>query len=216
MRTISPTSRAAVEPSAPGKPFQPPHQQGAALAVSLLMLVVILLLATSAAQIALQSEKASRNDRDRQLAFQAAEAALMDAEMDIENADAGTSRSNLFARDIQEGFTDGCGSGTYLGLCTRTEDGALPVWKTVDFLDESNKARTVPYGHFTGQVFDAGRGSLPTRRPRYIIELMAYNKEGEGASREDMTYFYRVTAIGFGTRATTQVVLQTFYRKDGM
>jgi type IV pilus assembly protein PilX len=45
---------------------------------------------------------------------------------------------------------------------------------------------------------------------------MAYNREGEGASQEDMTYFYRVTAIGFGTRSTTQVVLQTFYRKDGM
>jgi type IV pilus assembly protein PilX len=44
---------------------------------------------------------------------------------------------------------------------------------------------------------------------------MPYNKEGEGATREDLTYFYRITAIGFGVRDTTQVVLQTFYRKDG-
>jgi type IV pilus assembly protein PilX len=44
---------------------------------------------------------------------------------------------------------------------------------------------------------------------------MSYNGEGEGTSMEDMTYFYRVTAIGFGVRDTTQIVLQTFYRKGG-
>jgi type IV pilus assembly protein PilX len=194
------------------------HQQGASLVVSLLMLIAILLLGISAAQIALQGEKASRNDRDRQIAFQAAEAGLMDAEMDIENSAAPNSRSIIFAPDSKEGFVEGCGAGTdstYLGLCNRAEDGASPVWKEVEFLDESKDARSVPYGHFTGQVFDTGKGSLPERRPRYIIELMAYNREGAGATQEDMTYFYRVTAIGFGTRSSTQVVLQTFYRKDG-
>ena len=55
------------------------RQRGASLIVSLLMLVAVLVLGISAAQIALQGEKASRNDRDRQIAFQAAEAALMDA-----------------------------------------------------------------------------------------------------------------------------------------
>jgi type IV pilus assembly protein PilX len=43
---------------------------------------------------------------------------------------------------------------------------------------------------------------------------MPYNAPGEGATSEHMTYFYRITAIGFGVRDTTQVVLQTFYRKD--
>jgi type IV pilus assembly protein PilX len=41
---------------------------------------------------------------------------------------------------------------------------------------------------------------------------MAYNRQGESA--EKPSYFYRVTAIGFGVRDTTQVVLQTFYRKE--
>lgn len=195
------------------------RQQGASLIVALLMLVAVLLLGVSAAEIALQGEKASRNDRDRQIAFQAAEAGLMDAELDIENSLGGAkSRSAIFARDSKEGFTDGCGAGTgnkYLGLCNRAADGAVPVWQTVDFLDTSGQARSVPYGWFTGQSFQAGSGSLPAKPPRYVIELMAYNREGEGTSIEDMTYFYRVTAIGFGMRDTTQVVLQTFYRKDG-
>jgi type IV pilus assembly protein PilX len=43
---------------------------------------------------------------------------------------------------------------------------------------------------------------------------MMYNKDGEGASMDDMTFFYRVTAVGFGMLPTTQVALQTFYRKE--
>lgn len=197
------------------------RQQGAALLVSLLMLVAILLLGISAVQIALQGEKSSRNDRDRQIAFQAAEAGLMDAEMDIENSIGTNSRSHIFSRKSTEGFTEGCGAGSnniYLGLCNRADTGATPVWQTLNFLDESGAANTVPYGHFTGQVFDTGKGkgSLPSRPPRYIIEVMVYNKPGEAASQDDVTYFYRITAIGFGTQPGTQVALQTFYRKDGI
>jgi type IV pilus assembly protein PilX len=199
---------------------RPPQsgQRGAALAVSLVMLVAVLLLGISATEIALQGEKASRNDRDRQIAFQAAEAGLMDAELDIENSPGAQSRSPIFARESKEGFTEGCGAGTgniYLGLCNRVAEGTTPAWQAVDFLDDSSKARSVPYGWFTKQSFQAGKGSLPSKLPRYIIELMTYTREGEGTSIEDMTYFYRVTAIGFGVRDTTQVVLQTFYRKDG-
>lgn len=193
-------------------------QQGASLIVALMMLIAVLSLGISAAQMALQGEKAARNERDRQIALQAAEAALLDAETDIEDApDAARSRSALFAHDRTEGFARGCGSGTgnpFLGLCLRA-DGDTPVWLSVDFLDQSNRARTVPYGHFTGQSFPAGQGILPARPPRYVIELMPYNMAGEAATAADLTYFYRITAIGFGMRDSTRVVLQTFYRKHG-
>jgi type IV pilus assembly protein PilX len=194
------------------------RQRGASLIVALLMLMVVLMLGSSSAQIAMQGEKAARNDRERQIAFQAAEAALMDAELDIENAIGVNSRSGLFDRSSTEGFAAGCGAGLanrHLGLCTRASDGETPVWQSIDFLDASANARSVPYGHFTGQYFQTGGGSLPVRPPRYIIEVMPFNKEGEAATGGDLSYFYRVTAIGFGMRETTQVVLQTFYRKDG-
>ena len=84
------------------------------------------------------------------------------------------------------------------------------MWQTVDFSDDGESA--VRYGTFTGQTFQTGQGSLPAKLPRYVIELMVYNKPGESA--EKVSYFYRVTAIGFGPRDTTQVVLQTFYRKE--
>lgn len=194
------------------------RQRGAALIVTLLMLVAVLMLGTSAARVALQEEKAARNDRDRQVALQAAEAALLDAETDIENAAYENSRSHIFVPHRAEGFSEGCGSGLanlYLGLCLRAEEGSSPVWREVDFLDDSDEAGSVPYGHFTGRVFPSGAGPMPARLPRYIIELMPYNAEGEGATGEDISYLYRVTAIGFGMRLPTQVVLQTFYRKGG-
>jgi uncharacterized membrane protein len=73
------------------------RQRGASLIVSLLMLIVVLMLSISLAMVSLQGEKASRSDRDRQIALNAAEAALKDAEMDIDpQVVLANGRSNLF------------------------------------------------------------------------------------------------------------------------
>lgn len=203
---------------APGCPPGLRPQRGASLVVSLLMLVAVLLLGISAAQIALQGEKSSRNDRDRQIAYQAAEAALMDAEMDIEKSpDTTKSRSVLFSeRPVLANFAPGCGAGesnTNLGLCATASPGAQPVWLLIDFTDaDSTTTKTVPFGKFTGQILQTGKGPLPSKPPRYIIEAINYRAAGEDASVQS-TYFYRITAMGFGARETTQAVLQTFYRK---
>lgn len=187
------------------------RQHGASLVVALLMLAAVAMLGVSAAQIALQDEKASRNDSDRQVAMQAAEAALSDAELDIENS----SRSRIFAPGSAEGFAADCGSAPadiYLGLCLHAGPAQAPVWQKVDLMSD---AESVAYGRFTGQNLQTGAGLLPARLPRYVIELMSFTKRGEAVGNDDITYFYRITAIGFGLRETTQVVLQTFYRKAG-
>jgi type IV pilus assembly protein PilX len=198
------------------------RQRGAALIVTLLMLIAVLMLGMSAAHLALQNEKASRNDRDRRIAQQAAEAALRDAELDIENSpDASRSRSAMFSKDSARGFPAeserACGTGEdnmALGLCEHRPEGLAPAWAQVDF-DETAPGRTqsVPFGKFTGQRFQIGVGYQPCRLPRYVIELMMYNRQGESADRPG--YFYRITAIGYGARSTTQVVLQSMYRKEG-
>lgn len=204
------------------------RQHGASLIVSLLMLIAVSLLGISATQIALQGEKASRSDRDRQIALQAAEAALLDAEMDIKSSpDATLSRSNKFSETpaYASDFVTGCGAGessTSLGLCNSVEGSTTPVWLKVDFTDvAASSTKSVPYGKFTGQRMQVEKGLLPYQLPRYIIEVMRYKsaKEvaevagGHGGNSKSFTYFYRVTAMGFGARPTTQVVLQSFYRK---
>lgn len=187
------------------------RQHGASLIVALLMLIAVAMLGVSAAQTALQDEKASRNDGDRQVAMQAAQAALADAELDIEKS----SRSRIFAPDSVEGFAADCGStqaDLYLGLCLHAKPGQAPVWQTVDLMSD---AESVAYGHFTGQNLQTGAGLLPARLPRYLIELLSYTKQDAAEGKDDATYFYRITAVGFGLHETTQVVLQTFYRKAG-
>jgi len=192
------------------------RQACAVLLAVLMTLVVVLLLGVSAAQMALQGERAARGERDRHIAFQAAEEALMDAENDIEGSVALPGRSAMFAADSALGFTDGCGAGlasSTLGLCQHAATGTPPVWQSVDFDDDgAASARSVPFGRFTGARMETGNGFLPFKRPRYIIELVPYTRAGEDAATQ-RSYFYRVTALGFGSNPTSQVVLQSFYRK---
>jgi type IV pilus assembly protein PilX len=181
------------------------RQEGVALAVTLVMLVAVLLLAASAAGMALMGEKAARAARDRQVALHAAEDALMDAERDIEEA--GGARAALLAAPAD--FGPGCGTGAALGLCGAAGPGAAPPWQAVDLAAEG-----VALGHFTGVAMQAGDGALPLRRPRYIIERRPDRRPGEEAG-EIARYYYRVTAIGFGNRDGTQVVLQSAWRRPG-
>ncbi len=175
------------------------RQSGAALLAALVVTVAVMLLAASAAQTALNAEKSARNERDRHLAFQSAEAALADAERDIAGGfDPASARAALFASGDAGGFAEGCGrtaGSVGFGLCKCAAAGAPPAWQAADL------GAAVPYGAFTG-------ATLPGRPPRYIIELIP---EPAPATR----HLYRITAIGYGMRAGTQVVLQSFYRKTG-
>jgi len=200
---------------------RPRHRErrGATLVVVLLILLVVLLFGASSAQTALQGARMERNERDRRIAFEAAEAALLDAEMDIEaSPDARATRSALFSRYSALGFpaeAGTCGSGagnSSLGLCRPAAEGAPAVWRSVDFADgAADTVRSVAYGQFTGQRFLPGAGALPVRAPRYIIELLPDQRQGESAERK--TYLYRITAVGYGANPNTQVALQSIYRK---
>lgn len=192
-------------------------QRGAALVSAMFALIVLLLLGVSGAQLALHGEKAARAQRDRNMAFQAAEEALMDAENDLEGSLAFPGRSASFAPDSALGFANGCAIGAanpQLGLCRRADDGQTPVWLAVDLTDDAPATtRSVPYGTFTGAAMHTGEGTLPFRRPRYIIELLPYAQAGQDAAGKP-NYFYRVTAVGFGAYPDSQVVLQSYYRKQ--
>ncbi|TSD74513.1 pilus assembly protein PilX [Janthinobacterium sp. KBS0711] len=192
---------------------------GATLVYVLCLLVIILLLGVSAAQMALQGEKAARGERDRQIAFQAAEEALVDAQNDIEGLPGAPGRSSLFAAGSAAGFADGCGEGGALGLCLPAAPDAPALWLSTDLDGADAGSRTVPYGQFTGAVMQTGQGFLPSRRPRYLIELLPFHPPGAQAAAvagglATESYVYRITAIGFGAQESTQVVLQSYYRKQ--
>jgi Tfp pilus assembly protein PilX len=190
------------------------RSNGAALLMALFVLVAIMIIGVSAAHSALNAERSARNERDRHIAFQAAEAALSDAERDIEGGtDSASARAALFASGSALGFADACGRGqdsVNLGLCQYQPAGQAPAWQVADL--SAADGATTPYGKFTGALLPTGGGALPGKAPRYIIELMPLVRAGEDAGPR-AGELYRITAIGFGVRASTQVVLQSFYRK---
>ena len=174
--------------------------QGASLIVVLMILVIVSLLGVGGAQIALMSERGARNDRDMQMAWQAAEAALIDAELDMT-----TARTAEINGKSKIAFIQGCGTtGRSIGLCDTNL--TRPEWLTVDFSDTSSSAPTVQFGAFTGRSFATGGiGIQPAQAPRYLIEIMQDPSDSSA-------YIYRVTAMGFGPRADIQAVLQMLYR----
>lgn len=194
------------------------HQQklsrGFSLIVTMILLVVVGLLGIAASQMTLLAEKTTRFDRDQQIAFQAAEAALLDAEFDMRGSDVVVgSRENSFSSKDTVGFTDGCGTGLDQGKCTPSVEGSKPVWYSVDFTDTSSNAKTVPYGAFTSRSYSVGSaGARSEIAPRYIIE--AIRDVSPGASVSSQVTLFRVTAMGFGPRKETQAVVQMIFRKE--
>lgn len=198
--------------------YAPP--KGFALITALVMLLVITVLALAGARLALDSKRISRNQRDNSIAFQAAEAALRDAERDISSG----IRTDLFVQTSNQGFaSDGCNSGTaqtktsLRGLCGTTDE-SNPVWNTVSWKDNGTTSVTVAYGDFTGQTFPIGNGVLPSQLPRYIIEVLQDKSVGQTAdqvagSSNPRSYFYRITAVGWGPYGSAPVMLQSFYKK---
>ena len=185
---------------------------GFSMIVVLIILGILSLLGVAATHMTLLTERSSRYDRDWQIAYQSAEAALLDAEFDIRGPNSsGNKRVTLFQNSSVLGFSDGCGSTTTeRGLCLPTTTGK-PIWYAVDFLDSSANAKTIEFGEFTGRVLDYGStGVRPSRKPRYIIEVIPDMQPGFSTTR----FMYRVTAMGFGPRDDTQAVLQMFFRKE--
>ena len=184
-----------------------------ALIVVMVILVIVSLLGVGSTQLSMMTERGARNDRDSQLALQAAEAGLLDAVHDIDGAPSVAKRASVFTGGSRLDFDVGCGaSGNRTGLCLQSVAGK-PVWQTVDLTDE---ARTVAFGQFTGRSFvtaaGSARGLMPAAPPRYIVEALE-DKEMFSDLTKPAGLVYRVTSMGFGTRRDIQAVVQLLYRK---
>lgn len=190
----------------------------------LIMLTIVSLLGVAGIQISMMSERGARNDRDKLLAWQSAEAGLADAELDIFTPAApdvsASTRGALFAPTTNvTAFVDGCGSsGVTSGLCTlATSSTGKPAWLTVDFDAVGSSAQTAEYGQYTGRTFTAGgAGVQPAKVPRYVVELIP-DQFGAGSASRDLgstepKFVYRVTSMGYGPRPDIQAVVQMLYR----
>ena len=172
------------------------QQSGAVLIISLIILLLLTLIGSSSIQTSSLEEKMAGNLRDRNIAFQAAESALRDAERDINNSvDASAPRISGISD-----FVADCGASTSItsddGLCYNGRGGyGTPIWTTANMTGSPS----VEYGTFTGSHHWT---ATPTP-PRYLIE---------GYSGTD-GYYYRITARAQGINANTVVWLQAVFKK---
>ena len=185
------------------------RERGISLIMVMLILIVVSLLGIGGVQVSMMAERGARNDRDSQVAWQSAEAALVDAEFDMIGPGTAPRSALLDGRNLTL-FVDGCGSsGNNRGLCTLVGLGK-PAWLTADFTDISSSAKTTAFGTFTTRTFASGSAGIqPARAPRYIVEPIT-DPNGDMA---DPTYLYRVTAMGYGPRPDIQAMVQMLYRK---
>ncbi|MEX5744134.1 hypothetical protein [Massilia sp. X63] len=186
----------------PTRQSRPPARQcGVALLAALLLMLAVLATSIAGARTATSGARAAGHERDRLLALSGAMAALVDAEHDIEGgADPASARAAALAGATADAFAAGChGGAPYEGLCAHALD-AGDIF--VALADEAGPA--VALGTFTGTRIPTGESALAASAPRYLIERMP---AAQGS------LLYRVTALGFGSVATTQVAVQAYYRK---
>lgn len=171
-------------------------QQGAVLITSLVLLLVLSMLGVGGINLALLQERMAGNTELAYQAFQAAEAALRDAEQDIAD---NLLPSTIFYTDCRH------------GLCQPAEDGGH-VWQS-GLIDWPTGENVILYGQNTGTPALPGMH----KQPRYIIERLRVVERGEslvhGFGAPHPGHWYRITALGYGPRGAIEAMLQSVYRK---
>jgi len=197
----------------------PAGEHGFALVSSLMFLVVLTIFVISSMGTNALEEKMLGFSRDRQVALQAADAALRDAERYM----------LLGSLPGATGFSAGCSTGT--GLYQIQTSGA-PIWialeSDVSCKDDAWIGKASAINAANGKSFKYGTltsapefkldNSRPVAsQPRFIIEVITIASTGSGSRKigfgaTSTKYVYRVSAVGFGQRLSTRVLLQAVYR----
>lgn len=184
-------------------------QRGFSLIVGLIFLVAITLLGVIAMKNTLLQERMAGGMRDRSLAFQAAEAALRDAKLDLLNMRAGgivcAPANNCHPNNPivhESGFDTACTLGRcfddpgdgwgYGGVAGQSAVDAFPL----------TGGPSVAYGTYTGSLPIDGVAAPP----RYLIEAFL-DVNGIG----DKKAYYRITARAVGANPNTAVILQEVF-----
>lgn len=216
--------------------IHPHHERGIALVFILLMLAVAMGLALVTARMTLLGDKASRNDRDRQIAFQAAELALNDAELDIMDPEINhandTSLNNSSSIQKSRGCLfgnphagivaePGCSAAIETrGLCGLDPSKAvsstpIPLHQYANWeeADSSSSRAYVNFGEYTNRDFTILSGISPAKKPKYIIFQTTDTSLVTNDSVVPIKYAYKVYALGYGANEKTQVMLEgEFYK----
>lgn len=185
-------------------------QRGMSMIISLVMLIAITLIGLAAIGSSVMQEKIVGNTKDMNLALEAAEAGLRDAEADI-------------AANITSGsaFTSAGAAGLWTTPSTWGTPTSTPLWQLVDWSgDAQSLATTRFYGQFTGAQLTGMTSAPPlyAALPLYVIEKLSTVQPGQGdawgqgvAPSSNAGVYYRISVYATGGRPDTHVVMQSIY-----
>jgi type IV pilus assembly protein PilX len=177
---------------------RPSKQRGVVLFVALILLVILSLLGVTAARMQTSEERMARNENNRQVGAQAAEAALRNAEAGINGG-----LFNAFSGNTAGQYTLFAPNGSWVSAINWTNPAQLMSYTAA--------------APFTGPPLS----SLPAsaQSPNYIVEqLPAVTLPGDNiactgyACPTPTVTVYRITAQGTGADQSTTSLLQSIYR----
>lgn len=170
-------------------------QRGSALIFALVFLLVMTVIGIAGMQGTTQQEKMAGNMRNRNLAFQAAEAALRAGEKFVDPVKSGTTCPRPAASDF-----NGTNGLLQPQTITGSDDGAF--WMAWNWEDNS-------------KPLDPNTLDKVKEQPRYVIEDISGIDplcSGCASGPTPTCYCYRITARGVGGTTDAIVILQSTYQ----
>ncbi|MGI9319904.1 MAG: pilus assembly PilX family protein [Thiogranum sp.] len=183
----------------------PVRQRGAVLAISLLVLLVMTVLGVAAMGSTTLQERMANNNRQQQVAFQAAEAALRAAENYLGNTINSVTALNVNFNSAAPMI------GLYSQRAPMTGMATYPLPAGFDIYDDNDWLAA-------GNAVKVNTVTSVTQRPRYLIEYVGRvgppPNDYNGKKPDTRQYGFRVTAIGWGEGAAPNArhLLQSSYR----
>ena len=177
--------------------------QGSVLLVSLVLMLIMTVAGLTTIRMTSLEEKMSGNYLNQQMAFRAAEVALLDAENHIASTSFNLSQ---FTGNCDNGY---CFSGSGISETSSCITGDINHWREDTTWSDSGLHRT------TTIVIDG-----ISARAKYIIEFRCYvAKIVEGplpdpTNPNDWSLFFRVTALATGGSEDARVMLQSTFKKN--
>lgn len=214
----------------------PVRQHGVAMVTVLVMMLLSLLLVMGGSRVGLLNERVSGNSTDYQRAFEAAEAVLAEARIDIACRGRCGFRAapNVFPSSLGE-LEDlrallalnnpPCANGICNDLGAATNgNAATSFWANpAQFAAFTAAGRPARFGEWTGTAINAAQAVNPllVNNTWYWIEVLPYDVGSVNgkqqlpngtviAPHKDEPWLYRVTVVSQGRRPGTQVVLQAY------
>lgn len=189
------------------------RQDGAALAICLIILTLLTVLGVTAVKSSIVETRIASNMHDRQLAFEAAEAALRDAEAWLKSLDANPDATDTPQTvELDEDDNPLPNNDVWIkGVLTNNEDGDNNKSDDISIRDIDWGA----IGEQYGAVTKADDIDDVAEQPRYVIELFTFipdDSSAETLAAGKGQFYYRITARAVGATETTTKLLQTIFR----